>query len=114
MSNSILAGNSGQPNALDGTLFSSGHNLIGKSAGGSGDAPTDILDVDPMLGGLRYNGGHSLTISLHPGSPAIEAGDPNPVDPPEWDQRGPGFQRIANGRLDIGAFEVQATGAPRN
>jgi hypothetical protein len=53
-----------------------------------------------------------MTHALLPGSPAIDAGDPNPTDPPEWDQRGPGFSRIVNGRIDIGAFEVQATGAP--
>jgi hypothetical protein len=45
-------------------------------------------------------------------SPAIDAADLDPVDPPEWDQRGPGFPRIVNGTIDIGAFEVQATGAP--
>jgi hypothetical protein len=51
-------------------------------------------------------------MALLPGSPAIDAGDPNVVDPPEWDQRGPGFPRIVNGRIDIGSFEVQSTGAP--
>jgi len=28
------------------------------------------------------------------------------------DQRGPGFQRVVNGRIDIGAAEVQATSTP--
>jgi hypothetical protein len=46
------------------------------------------------------------------GSPAINAGDPN-FDPNSftppllYDQRGSGFPRVANGRIDIGAFEVQ-------
>jgi hypothetical protein len=31
---------------------------------------------------------------------------------PEWDQRGPGFPRIVNAAVDIGAFEVRATGMP--
>jgi hypothetical protein len=42
------------------------------------------------------------------GSPAIDAGDPSvEVDPEEFDQRGEGFARVAGGRVDIGAFEVQ-------
>jgi hypothetical protein len=110
--NSIITGNPGQ--VLSGALTASGYNLISNSTGGSGYAPTDILDVDPLLGPLADNGGPTLTHALLPGSPAIDAGDPNPADPPEWDQRGPGFPRIANGRIDIGAFEVQATGMPRH
>ncbi len=111
MHNSIVAGNAGAPNVdLDGALTSSGFNLIGISTGGSGYASSDILDVDPMLGGLADNGGPTFTLALLPGSPAIDAGDN--TDAPEWDQRGPGFPRIVNGTIDIGAFEVQATGAP--
>ena len=37
-----------------------------------------------------------------------ELSDPNFIPPPEFDQRGPGFPRVVGGRLDIGAFEVQA------
>jgi predicted outer membrane repeat protein len=95
-----------------GEIGSQGYNLIERTSGGSGYAPTDVLDVKPMLASLGENGGPTPTHSLLPGSPAIDAGDPNPADPPEWDQRGPGFPRIVNGRIDIGAFEVQATGAP--
>jgi hypothetical protein len=61
---------------------------------------------------VQDNGGPTRTHALLPGSPAIDAGDPNPVDPPEWDQRGPGFPRIVNGIIDIGVFDVQASGAP--
>jgi hypothetical protein len=68
----------------------------------------NLIGVDPMLGPLADNGGPTLTHALLPGSPAIDAGDNS--DAPEWDQRGPGFPRIVNGRIDIGAFEVQATG----
>jgi hypothetical protein len=93
-------------------ITSSQYNLIGNSTGGTGYSSTDILNVDPLLGTLQDNGGPTQTMALLPGSPAIDAGDPNPADPPEWDQRGPGFPRIVNGRIDIGAFEVQATGAP--
>jgi hypothetical protein len=47
---------------------------------------------------------------LRKNSPAIDAGDPNfnpySFNPPLlYDQRGSGFPRVVNGRLDIGAFE---------
>jgi hypothetical protein len=112
----ILASNrsrGGLSNDLEGPLAASTYNLIGNPTGGSGfNRDTDLLGIDPNLGPLQDNGGPTLTMALLPGSPAIDAGDPNPVDPPTWDQRGPGFPRIVNGRLDIGAFEVQAGGMP--
>jgi hypothetical protein len=91
---------------LAGDLGSLGHNLIGNSQGGSGYDGTDLLDVDPRLGPLQDNGGPADTMALLPGSPAIDAGDNTGA--PMWDQRGPGFRRIVNGTIDIGAFEVQA------
>ena len=60
-----------------------------------------------MLGPLQDNGGPTLTHALLPSSPAINAGDPNFSPPPFYDQRGPSFDRVVNGRLDIGSFEVQ-------
>ena len=39
--------------------------------------------------------------------PAINAGDPNFVGPPDYDQRGPGYDRVRGGRIDVGSFEVQ-------
>jgi hypothetical protein len=56
------------------------------------------------------NGRYTLTHPLLPGSPAIDTGDN--IDAPEWDQRGPGFPRIVNGTIDIGAFEVQSSPIP--
>ena len=104
--NSIVAGGASQD--VFGNLASSGYNLIGSTAGGGGGfASTDLLNVDPLLGPLLDNGGPTLTMALLPGSPAIDAGDN--TDAPEFDQRGPGFPRIVNGTIDIGAFEVQAT-----
>jgi hypothetical protein len=108
MRNTIVSGNS--DGDVDGILASSDYNLISNSAGGGGYASTDILDADPLLGALADNGGPTKTMALLPRSPAVDAGDNG--DAPEWDQRGPGFPRIVNGRIDIGAFEVQATGAP--
>ena len=65
-----------------------------------------------MLGPLQDNGGPISTHALLPGSPAIDAGDPSFTPPPFYDQRGSGFDRVINGRIDIGSFEVQATPTP--
>jgi hypothetical protein len=110
--NTLLAGNMapGSPD-LNGLLTSQGHNLIGNGSGGSGYDPTDRVGtasdpIDPKLGPLQDNGGPTQTMALLPGSPAIDAGDN--TNAPMWDQRGPGFRRIVNGTIDIGAYEVQA------
>jgi len=68
--------------------------------------PADTLHGDPMLEPLADNGGPTRTHALAVGSPAIDAGN-NYFDD-AFDQRGDGFARVANGRADIGAFEVQA------
>jgi hypothetical protein len=65
-----------------------------------------------MLGPLQNNGGPTFTHALSPGSPAIDTGDPNFTPPPFYDQRGPGFERAFNGRIDIGSFEAQPTPTP--
>ncbi len=71
----------------------------------------NIVGVDPHLGPLANNGGPTETIALLPGSPAIVAGSVAlAVDasgqPLTTDQRGPGYPRIVNGFVDIGAFEL--------
>jgi hypothetical protein len=108
MIDTIVAGNATYgddgPDLL-GNINQSSYNLIGDPRGGSGFSPTDLLDVDPQLGALQDNGGPTFTHALLPGSPAIDAGD-NTGAPP-YDQRGPGFPRIVNGTIDIGAFEFQ-------
>jgi hypothetical protein len=58
---------------------------------------------------LDDNGGPTLTHALLSGSPAIDAG--NNAYATDWDQRGPGFPRIVNGIIDIGAFEYQGDGS---
>jgi hypothetical protein len=90
---------------LAGSLGSLGHNLLGNSQGGSGFDPSDLLNVNPLLGPLQNNGGPTQTMALLPGSPAIDAGDNTGA--PMWDQRGPGFPRIIHGVIDIGAFEYR-------
>jgi hypothetical protein len=96
---------------VSGPLASQGHNLIGDGTGGSGFDATDLVGtagnpVDPMLGPLQDNGGPTQTVALLPGSPAVDAGDPN--NAPDFDQRG--FPRIVGNTIDIGAFEVQPAG----
>jgi predicted outer membrane repeat protein len=87
----------------------SAYNLIG--TGGSGGLQNtngnQVGVANPGLGTLGDNGGPTQTVALLPGSPAIDAGDPNFTAPPNFDQRGPGFVRVVHGRVDIGAFEVQ-------
>ena len=90
-----------------GTVTSLGYNISSDDAGGFLTGPGDQLFTNPMLGPLQDNGGPTLTHALLPGSPAIDAGDPNFTPPPLFDQRGSGFDRVVNGRIDVGSFEVQ-------
>jgi hypothetical protein len=111
LSSSIVASNSapaGPGQDVSGTTDSLGRNLISHTAGSSGWVVTGLGDVDPVLGPLQNNGGPTMTMALLPGSPAIDAGS-NELIPAGvmYDQRGPGFQRIVNGTVDIGAFEWQ-------
>ena len=89
-----------------GTVTSLGYNLSSDDGGGFLTAPGDQINTNPMLGLLQNNGGPTFTHALLVGSPAIDAGRP------EFDQRGPEFNRVVNGRIDIGAFEVQPTPTP--
>jgi hypothetical protein len=111
--NTILkVGPSGQSIVTGGgNAKSLGYNLSSDDGGGYLTGPGDQINTDPLLGPLQNNGGPTFTHELLPGSPAINAGDPNFVPPPDYDQRGPGFDRVRNGRIDIGPFEVQV--APR-
>jgi hypothetical protein len=101
-------------------------NLIGDSSKTTAQAldgvtagATDILatsnGMNPtalaaILGPLANNGGPTMTHALVPGSPAINMGNPSFVGPPNFDQRGAPFVRVADFRLDIGAFETQTAG----
>jgi hypothetical protein len=95
---------------------SSAHNLIG--TGGSGGLVNGINGnqvgvANPGLGTLANNGGPTQTVTLLTGSPAIDMGsnalavDPSSGQPLAYDQRGPGFPRIVDDNVDIGAFEFQ-------
>jgi hypothetical protein len=107
--NSILAGNTASvaPD-LSGGVTSQGHNLIGDGTGGSGYGDTDLVGtaenpIDPLLGPLQDNGGPTATMALLPGSPALDAGDPDQLGSP--DQRGV----VRTGGVNIGAYQASAT-----
>ena len=91
----------------EGTVTSFGYNVSSDDGGGYLMGPGDQINIDPMVGPLQDNGGPTFTHQLLPGSPAIDAGNPNFVPPPDYDQRGPGYDRVRNSRLDIGSFEFQ-------
>jgi hypothetical protein len=91
----------------------SDYNLIGDGAGmtgitdgahgnqvGSADSP-----IDPLLGPLQDNGGPTLTHALLAGSPALGGGSTAYAS--DFDQRGPGFPRVVDGAIDIGAWQSQ-------
>ncbi len=90
-----------------GTSTSLGYNLSSDDGSGFLTATGDQINTNPLLGPLQDNGGPTFTHAPLQGSPAIDAGDPNFTPPPDYDQRGPGYNRVAHGRIDIGAFEVQ-------
>jgi parallel beta-helix repeat protein len=101
-----LAGNTSMQYSLLGSqdgahITDLGGNLVGTSA----------TPIDPQFGELAANGGPTMTRTLLPGSPAINAGDLNAVagedGVPVFDQRGEPYGRIVGGRIDIGAFEYQ-------
>ena len=109
IANSILnAGDVGENIFNDGgTITSLGYNLSSDNGGGYLNGPGDQTNTDPILGPLQDNGGPTQTHRPYPQSPAIDAGDPSFTPPPFYDQRGTGFDRVVNGRIDIGSFEVQ-------
>jgi hypothetical protein len=90
--------------------FNADHCLVGNTTGLAIGGVNNILNVDPRLGPLQFNGGPTRTHALLPGSPALNAGiNPSGV---QTDQRGPGFFRTAGPGTDIGAFEVQSLSSP--
>ena len=70
--------------------------------------------TNPGLAPLANNGGATETQALLPGSSAIDAGPATVPSFPgnDFDQRGSGFARVVNGKVDVGAFEVQPPPTP--
>ena len=125
LTNSVVSGNQGTEITNVGSYVYANHfNLFGAdgNAGVSGftPGPTDIVPSVPLaqiLGPLQSNGGPTQTHALLPGSPAIDAGDPDRCRDNSGalllkDQRG--VTRHVDGnndglaRCDIGAFEFGA------
>jgi hypothetical protein len=61
------------------------------------------IPLDPLLGPLQDNGGPTQTMALLPGSPALNAGDPDQLGSP--DQRGV----VRSGGVNIGAYQASAS-----
>jgi predicted outer membrane repeat protein len=111
--NTVLkTGESGANIFNEGIVTSIGYNLSNDDGGSVLTGPGDQIDTDPLLGPLQDNGGPTFTHELLPGSPGIDTGDPIFTPPPFYDQRGPDFYRVRNGRVDIGLFEVQTGSTP--
>lgn len=126
--NSIVAGNTaaGTGPDIDGGFNSRGVNFVGLTSGSSGFRngtdrsfantgstlatllATTTADGTTPAPLLADNGGPTPTVLLVAGSPANNAGDNTslPADA-ETDQRGPGFPRIREGRVDLGAIEAR-------
>jgi hypothetical protein len=123
LENTIIAGNyqgsGAAPNDITGYDFSSTPNLLDPASsynivgpGGSGGLVNGTnhnqVGVTALgLGPLADNGGPTQTMALQAGSPAIDRGSDAFVIPGETDQRG--LPRVANGTVDIGAFEIQSS-----
>jgi hypothetical protein len=114
LSTTIIAGNTATVAGPDcyqqGSPFSSrGHNLTGVDTGCPNNPSQDDVTVDPavvftqVLGPLRDNGGSTFTHALLPGSPALDASDPQRCG--GTDQRG--VRRPQGTGCDIGAFELE-------
>ncbi len=117
LTNALIANNNAGTGAdVSGTIQSANNSLIGTPSGSGytiSSGSDNLLGVDPKLGALQNNGGPTLTFALLAGSQAIAAGSQSAIKnppfsgPPFTDQRGPGFNRIINNVVAIGAYEYQ-------
>jgi hypothetical protein len=117
LNNSILSDTTGGTD-LAGQIKGSNNASVGSSANANlvmsknlGSTPIvgTVITVtnDPQLSGLFDNGGPTQTLEPELFGPAFGAGNANTSGLPSNDQRGPGFARVVNFRLDLGALELQ-------
>jgi CSLREA domain-containing protein len=104
LNNTMIAGSQGG-NCSGAFDASSTSDMSDDPTCGPGFVQVGLADL--RLGALGDNGGPTQTIALGSGSVAIDAGANAAAAGLITDQRGLGFPRIVNGRVDIGAFEVQ-------
>jgi LPXTG-motif cell wall-anchored protein len=110
--NSILDGRGGPPVATlggAGSVTISYSLLTAAPLGPFVDGGGNVTTAATGLLALADNGGPTPTRLLEPGTAAVDAGDPAFVAPPATDQRGAGFARVQNGRIDMGAVEILPT-----
>jgi len=115
LQNSIVSnnGSGGDCYTIDNGISSNGYNLSSDSTCNF-NGPGDLNNIDPKLGSLRNNAGPTQTMVLLPGSPAIDAGNPNGCTDGhghllKTDQRGmPRPDPEDKGGCDMGAFERQS------
>jgi hypothetical protein len=107
--NCLFAGNPGGDavNAVGHAQLSGGSNVFSDgSNGGSDDLVMGINHAIARVGTLGRYGGPTETVPLLTDSPALDTGDASRIsDGLNTDQRG--LPLVVNGKVDIGAFEVQ-------
>jgi fibronectin-binding autotransporter adhesin len=97
--------NGGNPIVVRSSIVAQAFDAVNTADGGGNRFSTDAL-----LGVLQNNGGLTQTMEPLPGSPAIDAGEIGYSFAATSDQRGAPYVRIYNGRVDVGAVEVQVLG----
>ena len=105
------------PTASGGPRLSARYSLVRDNTGtslpaGNPDSQGNLIGtpaapIDARLLPLGSAGGPTLTMVPRVNSPVINAGDPLFSGPPNGDQRLLPYQRVALGRIDMGAVEVQ-------